>query len=313
MGADFRASTSKVQAVLWTYAVLFALVFLLFVGRSPDCPIKVSNATAASPTVRLDDAGRNKKGCLVLKQSRLHGAFNRLVNAPLQPEYIVLLGLPIGAAVAAKALTTNKVVTGAVVKPPPPPAATGVLAGLAEVVSNDEGTTDLLDFQYFLFNLVTLAFFFLEFANRPENGLPKLPATLLLLSGVSGSAYLAKKGLERGTAPSITAVTPMRLVVGKETSLKIAGTGFSAGENEAQKGQRAVLLDGLVLETTNWTPTSVTAVIDAETAMRAKGFRKREGAEAAKLVVRDSDGGSSEAVNVEVFFASELPKAPTAQ
>ena len=47
--------------------------------------------------------------------------------------------------------------------------------------------------------------------------------------------------------------------------------------------------------------------------MRAKGFRKREGAEAAKLVVRDSDGGSSEAVDVEVFFASELPKAPAAQ
>src|SRR3954469_4510410 len=34
IGADGRASTSKVQVVLWTYSVLFVLVFLLFYGHT---------------------------------------------------------------------------------------------------------------------------------------------------------------------------------------------------------------------------------------------------------------------------------------
>src|SRR2546427_12479320 len=34
IGADGRASTSKVAAVLWTFAVFFAVAFLLLWGRS---------------------------------------------------------------------------------------------------------------------------------------------------------------------------------------------------------------------------------------------------------------------------------------
>ena len=38
VGADGRASTSQLQAVLWFAALLFGLIFLLLLGRSPNCP-----------------------------------------------------------------------------------------------------------------------------------------------------------------------------------------------------------------------------------------------------------------------------------
>lgn len=37
IGTDGRASTSKLQALLWTFAVLFAFIFLLAWGRSLGC------------------------------------------------------------------------------------------------------------------------------------------------------------------------------------------------------------------------------------------------------------------------------------
>src|SRR5437868_9743438 len=37
IGADGRASTSKIQVVMWTLALIFAFVFLLAWGRSTAC------------------------------------------------------------------------------------------------------------------------------------------------------------------------------------------------------------------------------------------------------------------------------------
>src|SRR6266545_2560827 len=39
MGADGRASTSLVQVTLWTVALGYALLMLLLLGRSPNCPV----------------------------------------------------------------------------------------------------------------------------------------------------------------------------------------------------------------------------------------------------------------------------------
>jgi hypothetical protein len=182
IGADGRASTSKVQVVLWFYAVLFAFVFLLAWGRSINCD---------------DETGSDR--CEQATKAR--DVFDDVVDTPLQPEYFALLGLPVTAAVAAKALTSSKVMSGALTKPPleaaaaaaPPGPATdpytvatggdpaptpggsagnvgGVAQGLAEVVSDDRGNTDLLDFQYLGFNLLALAFFLIEFLTDPANG-----------------------------------------------------------------------------------------------------------------------------------------------
>jgi hypothetical protein len=140
IGVDGRASTSKVQAVMWTFAVLGALLFLLFLGRTPNCP-SAGNTSGECPVV--PDEART--------------AFTRVLDAELQPEYVVLLGLPLAAAVAAKALVTSRVASEGLVKPEIDPSAGGVGDGLSEVVANDRGQVDLVDFQYFAFNLLMVA------------------------------------------------------------------------------------------------------------------------------------------------------------
>lgn len=146
IGSDGRASTSKAQVVMWTFAVFYALLFLLVWGRSSGC----------------DELQQDNAQCEQAAEAR--GAFDRVVNNPLQPAYYVLLGFPLAAAVTAKALTTGKVAAGALQKTAD--GGPGVAKGIGEVVSNDAGEADLVDFQYFAFNLVTLAFFAVQFLNQ---------------------------------------------------------------------------------------------------------------------------------------------------
>jgi hypothetical protein len=193
MGRDGRTSTSKVQVVLWTAAILFAFTFLLVWGRNHDCGASTTGKCAQA-TVGRD-------------------AFDRAVDTTLQPEYYVLMGFPLTAAIAAKALTSRKVEDGELVKPELE-APTGLAGGIREVVSNDEGETDLLDFQYFAFNLLTLAFFLIEFLTHPAKGLPDLPPTLVALSGAAAAAYTAKKALESTPASADPDAAPEALAAG---------------------------------------------------------------------------------------------------
>src|SRR6266545_7802521 len=57
-------------------------------------------------------------------------------------------------AVVAKALTTGKAASGQLTKSASE--SRGVGAGIAEIVSNDTGQADLIDIQYFAFNVVAL-------------------------------------------------------------------------------------------------------------------------------------------------------------
>jgi hypothetical protein len=179
IGTDGRASTSKMQAVLWTFAVLYAIAFMLLWGRSLGC----------------GDAAR-KAQAICQAASGARAVFTDFVNRGLQPEYFVLLGFPVGAAVAAKAIKSAQV--SEIADPHQDDLTSGdggVAQSVREIISNDDNETDLLDFQYFVFNLVTLAFFFSSFLTSPSGGLPDLPPTLIALSGLSASAYVAKKGL----------------------------------------------------------------------------------------------------------------------
>jgi len=78
MGQDGRASTSKTQVVLWTAAVVWALVDLLMLARA------------------------------------YHGAnlFTNAVTSNWRPEYLVLLGVPIAAATTAKAAVAGVTASG---------------------------------------------------------------------------------------------------------------------------------------------------------------------------------------------------------
>ncbi len=167
IGKDGRVSTSKLQVALWSYAVVFGLLMLLFNGKE-------------------------------------FGEFE------WQPEYLLLLGSPAAAALLAKAFTTTKVESGTIEKPETQDPA------LRDVVSDDEGRTDLFDFQYFLINLVVLLYFFVQLFRTvydpdllqdPKIFLPPLPLSLVALTSLSAASYSAKKGLE-AAVPALTGAYP---------------------------------------------------------------------------------------------------------
>lgn len=188
LGADHRLSTSKAQVAAWTYLVLFALCALMLIGKSLNCP-------ASSQT-----------GCVQIR-APLAAAFDAFLTTGLQPSYLQLLGLPTAAAVAAKAITTGKIAAAQNQGRPPaktPAPDTNQALGdrVAELVSDDNGDTDLGDLQYQLFNLLTMAWFLVTFLPHPlrPSGLPDLPATLIGLTGVSTAGYVTKKALEPAAA-----------------------------------------------------------------------------------------------------------------
>lgn len=159
-GKDGRWSTSKTNAVLWTYAVWFVFITIL-----------------------------------------LHTDGKGLDHAILKQQYLVLMGFPVAAAVIAKGITQSKVETGAIVTKEPDGAETSMLAGIGQLVTNDDGRPDLLDFQYLGFNLLLLAYFFTRFLGHQKFGLPDLPESLVALTGVSAAGYVGKKGIAKDTPP----------------------------------------------------------------------------------------------------------------
>jgi hypothetical protein len=187
MGLDGRASTSKTQVALWTGAVVWALVDLLLLAR-------------AYPGGTL---------------------FTNAVMTNWRPEYLVLLGLPVAAATAAKAAVMNansgrgpmtaaisankaeELNLSRVYVRTRQDKAKGILVGVAELFTGDDGAVAWADLQYVVFTLITLTYFAVEFLARPAGGLPPVPAALLTLMGVSASGYTANKIVNtRGTPAS---------------------------------------------------------------------------------------------------------------
>jgi hypothetical protein len=170
-GRDGRWSTSKASAVLWTYAVWFAFLSIL-----------------------------------------LHTNGHGLAHAVLEQQYLLLLGLPVGSAIAAKAFTQNKVAQGKLVsklvaQPDALRPQTNVIRGIGQLFSNDANQPDLLDTQYFGFNLLLFAYFLTRFLSE-QKGLPHLPDALVALAGVSAAGYVSKKGVQRDDQPAIRSITP---------------------------------------------------------------------------------------------------------
>jgi hypothetical protein len=178
MGQDGRTSTSKTQVVLWTAAVVWALVDLLLLAR-------------AYPGTSV---------------------FTSAVTKNWHPEYLVLLGLPVAAATTAKAAVAGSNGGHGPAPAGPPaaalagnlnlsrvytrdlePGAPGLVSGLAELLTGDDGTVAVADLQYVVFTLITLVFFITQVLAAPQGGLPSVPAALLTLMGVSTTAYAANK------------------------------------------------------------------------------------------------------------------------
>ncbi len=194
VGADNRVSTSKVQFVLWTLALAYALLVI---------------------------------------------AFHRFELPPgnLDPRYLLLLGFPAGAAVSAKAITTQKTASGTIAKTP------ADSTGITDIVANDSGGLDFGDTQYFLFNLVALTAFFIAFFHQPTT-LPTLSDTLVALTSASATAYVAKKAATSTPTPSVTisAVSPQRGAPG--STLRVYGSNLCAGQTPENKDKLSVTVGG---------------------------------------------------------------------
>jgi hypothetical protein len=180
IGQDGRASTSKTQVVLWTGALVWALIDLLLLARAYS------------------------GGSL----------FISAVKTNWHPEYLVLLGLPVAAATTAKAVVAGansgqgpatsdpsskaKIASGlsgnrVYVRDPITPGVWGFLKGVAELFTGDDDAVAWADLQYVVFTLITLVYFASQFLAQPAAGLPQVPAALLTLMGVSAIGYAANK------------------------------------------------------------------------------------------------------------------------
>jgi hypothetical protein len=270
-GADGRWSTSKAGVLLWTGAIWFAFLAILF-----------------------------------------HTQGDGIKGAVLKGEYFVVLGIPAATALAAAGITTNKLNQGETDKPQQP-ANGNPISGVAEIVSDDSGRTDLLDFQYFGFNLILLGFFFLQFFGHPGAGLPDLPDTLLGLSGVAAATYVGKKGLTTDVGPVIRSVVPGKAP--RDAAITIRGVNLATvreqtaavtiGDVEAPKPQ--VVIRDAVTELRTKVPTKAPL---GKTKLMVVAYDGRSTAEQ-EFEVEDGQEDTGQAVPAEQP-ADPVPPAPVA-
>ena len=290
VGGDGRVSTSLLQATAWTYALLYVFLDLLLLGwHVADRP--------GTPHLAKYSAG-----------------FGKLIAQELRPEYFVLLGIPVSAAVFAKAMYVSKSANNQITKITS--GQYGVLTGVAEAIGNDQGQVDLLDLQYTAFNVITLIYFFAVFFGNtiahPAQGLASIPPTLLALSGVSGAAYAAKKAVEQGTVPQINSATPRLITIGQTSSPQVVIAGDELCSPGQNTGNRHVSLGGVPLAAHDWTPQQVIADLPSLPATAtSQGIRPG----VADLVVTDDQGVDSLPFPVDIEFVTDpdtlsvLPKA----
>ncbi len=255
LGQDGRTSTSKTFILLWTLLVGWALVSLLiageFVGKHACATLARGNPVIAC-TKAHDDVG-------LLQLGWLH-----FLHVGVVGSYLVLLGIPATAGVAAKGITQSKVISGAVVKSEPSPSEKGIGPRLAEIFSADDGTTDIGDFQYVIFNLITAVYFVSNFVKPDGNGLPMIPDTLLGLTSVSAALYVGKKAVARNE-PMVISVFPSTLHEG--TTFTVTGVGLADPTVPGKPPQ--ISIDGIPA-----VPVTVDPVIaDRLTAVAPNGLR----------------------------------------
>lgn len=218
LGQDNRTSTSKTFIFVWTMLVSWALLSLLVAGQVLH-QHKCASMMDLTAAVKACSHNHDKLGLLQI-------GWQRFVASGLTGSYLLLLGIPAAAGVAAKAITQSQVATSKITKTPATaPEGTTIVARLSQVFSADDGTTDIGDFQYVVFNLVTAAYFVAHFIREPASGLPVIPDTLLGLTSVSAALYVAKKAVDRAK-PVITGVFPLTLRAGE--TFTVTGTNLTS-------------------------------------------------------------------------------------
>jgi hypothetical protein len=187
IGADGRLSTSKAQVALWTYGFVYACLYLAMMAAF------------------------------------IQGL--SVFGSGVWDDYLVLLGGPFAAAVIAKGVVLNQLASGRITQVPTNAASDSALRqsdvkdesktpAVRDLVSNDDGDLDLVDTQYFLFNIVAFSYATAIFLSHQFNGsisddqkfaLTAIPGVLLTLTGASAATYVANK-TTRSNAPRVSKV-----------------------------------------------------------------------------------------------------------
>jgi hypothetical protein len=120
----------------------------------------------------------------------------------LGENYLLLLGGPFAALVLAKGITVTRMKDGTLSKV----AAADPVFKSSDLACNDAGQTDLVDFQFLLFNGLLVLYVLARFVTNPAEGLPDVPLELAGLTSVSALTYTANKAVASDT-PTITGST----------------------------------------------------------------------------------------------------------
>lgn len=189
MGVDGYLSVSKFQFLMWNASVLFAFVWIL-------------GARGASTIADLNI-----------------------------PEHVLYaMGISIGTFAVAKGLMTAYVGSGRVSKPANP----DPNASPTQLVAKDDGQTpDLVKIQMLVWTLVAVVVFLVQTAQSVATNsdmtpaaIPDIPATLMILMGLSQAAYVGNK-LVANDIPVLTSVSPAQAGVG--AAIVIAGVNLGGG------------------------------------------------------------------------------------
>ena len=119
---------------------------------------------------------------------------------PLSDTYLLLLGGPFAALVLAKGVTVTRLQNGTLQKTPTTP-----IFQASDLTSNDAGQTDIVDFQFLVFNAIAMAYVIVRICGSPAQGLPEIPAVFAGLTSVSALTYTANKAIADNT-PKISGI-----------------------------------------------------------------------------------------------------------
>lgn len=219
-GYDYRVSTSKSIAYVWTAVVAWIVlteVLIVLLGQ----PVELIQGAHGHVTKTVPDFF-----------TWMHHVLDEATSNAL---YLVFLGGPYAAAVTAKVLVTNKVARGTLQKPD------GVPNRPGDVVRNDAGAIDLVDFQYVLFNLIVAGAAAGAFIKNVAAGLPSLTDYLAILTGGSALTYTINKGAT-SNAPTLVSIDPQSARVGDRVT--VYGNNLSAVANDPN-AQPAVTVAGV--------------------------------------------------------------------
>jgi IPT/TIG domain len=218
IGLDNRYSNSKIQLVMWTFLIISSYVALVLERyyAGPVCSLTYS------------------------------------LTPGIPSNLLILMGFSSGSFVLAKAITTSKKNTGKVMK-----LSSTKGARFSDLFSNDFENTELADAQMFAWTLVAVVVYIFNSYRMlvcfpiSDASLPNVDSTLLDLTGISLSVYLAKKYVTNDK-PQITGIDPDQGKPGE--SINIQGGPF--GEDIG-----ALTLGSTKLSTTSWGNISILADI----------------------------------------------------